>query len=83
MRSEDIEIIISNRRFTLYTNGRIEVYDYKLANRINDVLNHYPDYRFKKGIDEEPVFLIPGNEQGQIVYNLIGYIAPNRRVGST
>lgn len=58
--------MVSNKKYSLYAENKIEVYCHILANKLNKLLNTFPDYRFKRGVDE-PVFKFSNEERDKVV----------------
>jgi hypothetical protein len=65
-------ILISNKKYTLYAEGRIEIYNPNLANKINKVLKYYPEYRFTAQKADEPIFKF-GPQNKLEIYKILGY----------
>ena len=60
-------IIISNSKFTLYKENRVEIYSALLANRLNELLSYYPEYRFSSKVKEEPVFKFKESQRVKVL----------------
>lgn len=58
-----METILHTTRFWLTSDGRLEVYDYKLATRLNRLLKAYDNgkYTFQEG--EEALFKLESSNQ--------------------
>jgi hypothetical protein len=62
-----MDSILHNSKCWFTADGRLEVYDHKLATKLNKHFQRYEngDYRFKEG--EEAVFMVPQLELNNVL----------------
>jgi hypothetical protein len=64
-------IKVANNKYTLHNDGYVVIRCPNLANKVNQALNYYKDYRFNKRVKDEPAFKF--NEQEKTaVYAALG-----------
>ena len=68
--------LLINKKACVHDSGRVEIYDYKLASKINKKLMHYDngDYKFKEG--DEALFQVAPN----LLQSFISGFLTKRRV---
>lgn len=70
------DIILYNSRCFYTTDGRLAVYNYKLATKLNKYLKHYDSGKYKFLPGEEAIFKVPTNK---IDYVLKTYLTKRPR----
>lgn len=61
-----METILHNRQVWFTADGRLEVYNHKLATKLNKFFKKYDNGKYKFEEHEEAVFNVPPNQIGYI-----------------